>query len=94
MSIEESFARANPTPEQLLDAIPIAVPMDRGEVLLARPGYRGCYAMAMDKLPTEQLDWNQLFNLQSRVPPGPPPPPGSPPPGVADADRDDIPMVI
>ena len=77
MAVEQRFAEANPTPRQLLDAIPTAIPMDRGEVLPPRPGLRGCYALQADRLPKEQLDWNQFFNLKPQPTPQHPPPPAA-----------------
>ena len=67
LMVEERFAQANPTPAELLKAIPTAKPMDRGEVLEQRLGLAGCYSIAIHKMPPAELDWNQFFNIKPKA---------------------------
>lgn len=63
MAIEERFSKCN-TPKELLDALPVVVPMALG-VLLKPTLKKGEYQLdrtLIDTIPT--LEWFQLFNLQ------------------------------
>ena len=67
MAIEEQFRQCS-TPQELLDAIPRAVPLD-SKAFLVPTGKRGEYQMnraMIEGIP--KLEWNQLFNLTKVAP--------------------------
>ena len=95
MSVQQRF-RDMKTPEELLKALPVAKPLDRGVFLKPKEGGGACYRFDVNLFRSiPKFEWNQLYNLPTMKSTGGSsiagvPPPTTEPSPLTAADADTV----